>query len=72
MCVGKDCKKKGVKKVFSQLPKDAKKRLNKSDVRVVETKCLDLCKRGPNVIFDNEFYSKVTTEQIEALLKKHE
>ena len=59
LCTGKDCQKGGSKKLLKSLPKTLTGKSPKSRVRIVKTKCLDLCKKGPNMIYDDRVYSNV-------------
>lgn len=59
LCTGKDCKRNGSKELYRDLPELLKKKNIRSKVRVIKTKCMDHCKKGPNVIHANRLYSKV-------------
>ena len=69
ICTGSDCKKNGSKKLINVLSDHIKSEKLKSSVKIVKTKCLDHCKKGPNVIMDNRMYHKVKEQEIPALLK---
>lgn len=68
ICTGKDCKKNGSKQLAKTIAGDIKATGQKSSVVVVKTKCMNHCKKGPNVIADNSLYHKVKEKELSALL----
>lgn len=56
VCTGSDCKKAGCK----TLSKDLKNTLNldphKGKFKLIKTKCMDFCKSGPVMIYENEVF----------------
>ncbi|ELR73670.1 hypothetical protein C900_02074 [Fulvivirga imtechensis AK7] len=70
ICTSKDCKKNGSKLLTRSLSTEIKKAALKSSVVVVKTKCMNHCKKGPNVIVENCLYHKVKEKELEALLNK--
>jgi NADH:ubiquinone oxidoreductase subunit E len=69
ICTGSDCKKNGSKKLIKELSDYIKAEKSKSSVRIVKTKCLDHCKKGPNVIINNSLHHKVKEQEILSLIK---
>lgn len=59
ICTSKDCCKNGAKGVAKSLKKKIKSEGKKSGVALVKTKCMNYCKKGPNVIFNNDVYHKI-------------
>ena len=70
ICTSKDCKKNGSKQLTKSLSEEIKKAGLKSTVVIVKTKCMNHCKKGPNVIADNCLYHKVKEKELGALLNK--
>ncbi len=62
VCSGKDCKKRGAKKIFKNLKSTLKGRLLKGDILIIKTKCLDQCENAPVVIIDNGMAMKFSME----------
>lgn len=70
ICSSKDCKKNGSKQLTKSLSEELKKAGLKPSVVVVKTKCLNHCKKGPNVIVEDCLYHKVKEKELGALLSK--
>ncbi len=66
VCAGKDCKKSGCEVIIKQL-----KEYHKADksVKVVKTKCMDWCNKGPNLVVGNKEFHKVTPKSLIDILK---
>lgn len=60
VCTGKSCKKNGSKLLLKQLKEQKKEK----GLKVVKTKCMDHCKKGPNVIVNNMLYHHASIEEI--------
>ena len=69
-CTGKDCKKNGSKELYKALPKILKEKKLRPGIRVIKTKCMDHCKKGPNVIHANKLYNKVDRQLLGDMISK--
>ena len=65
ICTAKSCKKNGSK----TLVKELKKLKKDKKLKVLKTKCMDDCKKGPNVVFDGQIYHRATVADVLDLLK---
>lgn len=70
VCTGSDCKKSGAKLIFKDLKSECKQGDLKGGVKLIKTKCLDMCKSAPVVIVGDHFCKKATTEKILEKIKK--
>lgn len=70
ICTGSDCKKNGSKKLISAVSDHLKAQKLKSSVKIIKTKCLDHCKKGPNAIIDNCLHHKVKEQEIFSLINE--
>lgn len=68
ICTGKDCQKNGSKQLSKSFIQEVKAAGLKSAVSVIKTKCMDHCKKGPNVIVNNSLHHKVKEKELTALL----
>ena len=59
VCTGKSCRQNGSKALIKEL-----KALKKKKVGIIKTKCMDYCKRGPNVIIKDNLYHCATAADI--------
>ena len=66
ICTGKDCKKNGSKELLKELKKYRKGK----KLRVIKTKCMDHCKKGPNAIIDNTIYHYTTAGELITAIEK--
>jgi NADH:ubiquinone oxidoreductase subunit E len=69
-CSGSDCKKSGSKslqKDFEEQCKDARWR---GKLKLIKTRCLDMCKTAPVVIVENQFCKKASILKIFDAIKK--
>lgn len=69
-CTGSDCKKSGGKTLRKDLRESAKSGALKGEVKLIQTKCMDMCKSAPVVIVGDFFCKKATLEKVLAELKK--
>lgn len=68
-CTGSDCKKSGGKSIFKELRSECKDGPYKGTLKLIKTKCLDMCKSAPVVIVGDHFCKEATTEKIMDKLK---
>lgn len=68
VCSGSDCKKKGCKEIVKILKDQIKSKKAGRKFKVIKTKCMDQCKRAPNLIVDNNMCHKVEAEDIKELI----
>lgn len=57
VCTGKDCKKRGAKKLCQQVKKH-------KGLRLIKTKCMDACKKAPNMIHNGAMQFTVSEETV--------
>lgn len=69
-CAGTDCKKAGGKSLRKDLKESSQERDLKGQVKLIQTKCLDMCKSAPVVIVGDHFCKKATLEKVLKELKK--
>ncbi len=69
VCTGSDCKKCGSKSLYKELKVSIKQPDLKGDVKLIKTKCLDMCKSGPMVIVEDQFLKKSTLRDVLERLK---
>ncbi|MBC6365319.1 (2Fe-2S) ferredoxin domain-containing protein [Algoriphagus sp. AK58] len=69
-CTGSDCKKSGGKSIRKELKEAAKNGEIKGLVKLIQTKCMDMCKSAPVVIVGDHFCKKATLEKVFNELKK--
>lgn len=70
ICIGPDCKKSGGKSIFKGLKEKSKQGPLKGSLKLVKTKCLDMCKSAPVIILGDYFCKKATTEKVLEKVKK--
>ena len=70
ICTGKDCKKSGSKHILKELKIDTDKEPLKGQCKLIQTKCLDMCKSAPLVIVKNQYFKKATASKVLETLKK--
>lgn len=70
ICSGKDCKKNGCKSLQKVLKQTLKTQKLQKEIKLVKTKCLGYCKKGPNVIFQDQIYHQVSKKEIPFSLHK--
>lgn len=71
VCQKSDCMKRGGKGVCKALEAALDDRGLTDQVTVRGTGCMKQCKAGPNVIFNKTRYTRVTAEEIPALVDQH-
>lgn len=69
-CTCSDCKKGGGKLLRKELKESIKAEDLKGQIKLIQTKCLDMCKSSPVVIVGDQFCKKATLEKILCQLKK--
>ncbi len=69
-CSGSDCKKSGGKSLRKDLKESAKSGALKGEIKLIQTKCIDMCKSAPVVIVEDHFCKKATLEKVLEELKK--
>jgi NADH:ubiquinone oxidoreductase subunit E len=70
ICTGSDCKKSGGKTIFKELKAECEHGPLKGSLKLIKTKCLDLCKSAPMVIAGDHFFKKASTEKVLEKIKK--
>ncbi|TFV97485.1 (2Fe-2S) ferredoxin domain-containing protein [Algoriphagus kandeliae] len=70
VCTGSDCKKAGAKAIRKHLKEDLKSGPLKGQCKLIQTKCMDLCKSAPVVIVGDHFCKKTDAEKVATILKK--
>lgn len=69
-CAGSDCKKSGAKLIRKELKESLQEGDLKGKVKLIQTKCMDMCKSAPIVIVGDHFCKKTTSEKVLNQLKK--
>lgn len=69
-CTGSDCKKSGGKSILKELKAECDRGPLKGKLKLIKTKCLDMCKSAPVVIVGDQFCKKATAEKLLEKLKK--
>jgi len=67
VCNGSDCKRKGCKKLQSEIKELTKSEDYKGKYKIIKTKCMDFCKSAPVVVINNDVIKKA---DIASLKKK--
>ncbi|MDF2158255.1 (2Fe-2S) ferredoxin domain-containing protein [Algoriphagus sp. CAU 1675] len=70
VCSGSDCKKSGGKEIRKDLKEALKTAPLKGNFKLIQTKCLDMCKSAPLVIFEDHFFKKASSEEVIQKVKK--
>lgn len=70
ICTGSDCKKSGGKSILKGLKAECSQGPLKGNLKLIKTKCLDMCKSAPVVIIGDHFCKKASTEKVLEKLKK--
>lgn len=70
ICTGSDCKKSGGKSILKGLKAECKQGQLKGRVKLIKTKCLDMCKSAPVVIVGDQFCKKASIEKVLEKFKK--
>ncbi|WP_297335632.1 (2Fe-2S) ferredoxin domain-containing protein [Algoriphagus sp.] len=70
LCSGSDCKGAGAKSIKKELKSELKSGSLKGRCKLIETKCLDMCKSAPVGIVENFFCKKTTSSQFINEIKK--
>ncbi|HAH35418.1 MAG TPA: NAD-reducing hydrogenase, alpha subunit [Algoriphagus sp.] len=70
ICTGSDCKKAGSKLIKKDLKIASKQNPWKGCCKLIQTKCLDMCKSAPVAIVEDHFLKKTSTEKILDQMKK--
>ncbi|WP_209331692.1 (2Fe-2S) ferredoxin domain-containing protein [Lunatimonas salinarum] len=56
VCTGSDCKKAGCKTLMKDLKQILSLDPHRGSFKLVKTKCMDFCKSGPVMVFENEVF----------------
>ena len=67
VCHGKDCLKKGAKDLRKEIKRHVKKSKAKN-LQVFKCKCLDRCKMAPSVVYGQQWFGRVKTQDIAKIL----
>ncbi|NVJ87325.1 MAG: (2Fe-2S) ferredoxin domain-containing protein [Algoriphagus sp.] len=70
VCTGSDCKKAGAKGMKKKLKEDFKSGPLKGKCKLIQTKCMDMCKSAPVVIVGDHFCKKTDADRVFAQIKK--
>jgi NADH:ubiquinone oxidoreductase subunit E len=70
ICTGSDCKKSGGKKIYKELKAECEHGPLKGNLKLIKTKCLDMCKSAPVVIIGDHFCKKASIEKVLEKIKK--
>lgn len=70
ICGGSDCKGAGAKSIKKELKSELKSGVLKGSCKLVETKCMDMCKSAPVGIVGNHFCKKTSADQLTKEIKK--
>lgn len=70
ICTGSDCKNSGGKSILKGLKAECKQGSLKGSLKLIKTKCLDMCKSAPVVIVGDYFCKKTSIEKVLEKLKK--
>lgn len=70
VCNGSDCKKCGSKPLVKDLKKEFGKGHFKGGFKVIQTKCMDMCKSAPIVIVGDHFFKKAELQRIIGYIEK--
>ena len=68
-CTGSDCKKSGGKSILKEFKEECDHGPLKGKLKLIKTKCLDMCKSAPVVIVGDQFCKKATAEKVLEKLK---
>ncbi|NVK51168.1 MAG: (2Fe-2S) ferredoxin domain-containing protein [Cyclobacteriaceae bacterium] len=69
LCTGSDCKKAGAKQLRKELKENLKSGSLKGRCKLIETKCMDMCKSAPVVIVGDHFCKKTDSEKVFSQIK---
>jgi NADH-quinone oxidoreductase subunit F len=69
ICQSKSCLKRGSSHVRKELKQRLKEQKMHKKIRVVNTKCMDACKCGPNVVYGNKLYQEVGGKDIDSIIR---
>lgn len=70
VCGGSDCKKSGGKILKKELKNVLKHGELKGQCKLIQTKCLDMCKSAPVVIIGSHFCKKASLSKVLEEIKK--
>lgn len=68
ICTGSDCKKNGCKNLLKEAKSLIKLEDHKGKYKLVKTKCMDFCKSGPIVVYNNEVIKNCNKEILHEVL----
>ncbi|MBR4768549.1 MAG: NAD(P)H-dependent oxidoreductase subunit E, partial [Lachnospiraceae bacterium] len=73
ICGGTGCTSSGSKKIQEEFRAQIEKNDLQDEIKIVQTGCFGLCALGPVVIVypDGTFYSRVTVEDVEEIVREH-
>jgi len=64
VCSGSDCKKAGCKTLTKAVKSILTLDPHKGKFKLIKTKCMDFCKSGPVMIFENEVFKNGEVEKL--------
>ncbi len=70
VCTGSDCKKSGAKNLCKELKNATNTVPLKGQIKLIKTKCMDMCKSAPLVIVKGYYCKKASSLKVLELLKK--
>ena len=68
ICQSKSCLKSGSEHIKRSIKKYLKENELKKEIRLVNTKCMDACKNGPNVVCANTLFQNVDEENLKEII----
>lgn len=70
LCNGSDCRGAGAKSLKNELKAELKSGELKGNCKLIETKCMDMCKSAPVVIVNQYFCKKAAADTVLKEIKK--
>ncbi|EON75768.1 hypothetical protein ADIS_3659 [Lunatimonas lonarensis] len=69
VCTGSDCKKSGCKQLTREVKSVLKLDPHKGRFKLIKTKCMDFCKSGPIMVFENEVFKNGDVEKFKGKIQ---
>ncbi|MDN3671054.1 (2Fe-2S) ferredoxin domain-containing protein [Echinicola jeungdonensis] len=70
VCTGSDCKKNGCKGLLKEAKEVIKHDDHKGKYKLIKTKCMDFCKSGPILVYNNEVIKRCDKGKMKEVLNK--